>query len=184
MLQVSWGFLRSPDPHHLYSEAQAIQHPLSGKLEAAMQDRHRAFENLRWTVKWSGLNMAHVISIHNLLARSSHKVPSHLKGTEKCHPAICSEILRIENSWWIELTTKFGMCRHKIKDIARQHGTISGQRRDTQGDLFYLQYFILWNCKGKHAWPMGEYWDLAQLNVRYTSINFIIIYSFPFDRIT
>lgn len=147
-----------------------------------MQDGHRAFENLKWTVKWSGLNMAHIISIHNILARSSHKVPSHLKGTEKRHPAICSEILRIENSWWIELTIKFGMCRHKIQDITRQHGTRSEQRKDTQGDLFYLQYFILWNCKGKHAWHMGEYWDLAQLNVRYTTINFIIIYSFLFDR--
>lgn len=147
-----------------------------------MQDENRASENLRWTVKWSGINMAHIISIHNVLPRSSHKVPSHLKGTEKRHPAICSEILRIENSWWIELTIKFGMCRHKIQDITRQHGTRSEQRKDTQGHLFYLQYFILWNCKWKHAWNMGESWDLAQLNVRYTTINFIIIYSFLFYR--
>lgn len=60
----------------------------------------------------------------------NHKVLSYHQGA-KCYPAICSKTLGSENIWWIDLTTKFGICRHKIQILL---GKMEKEMKDTKGD--------------------------------------------------
>lgn len=161
LLHISWGLPRGPPPHHPYSGAQADRIATIWKIEVAMRERHRAFNGLRWSTdlasKW------HVTSNHNLLARSNHIAPSKYRWLGS---AIILDVqkLRVENIWWTELTSKFGICRHHIQDITRKHGRRSEKRRDTKGDAFYLQCSIFSESKGKPVWNMAKYWDLSKLD--------------------
>lgn len=148
-----------------------IEYPLSGKLKWPWEKDIELLmvsdeQSTDLASKW------HITSNHNLLARSNHIVPSTYRWLGS---AIILDVqkLRVESIWWTELTSKFGICRHHIQDITRKHGR-SEKRRDTKGDAFYLQCSIFSESKGKPVWNMAKYWDLSELDDRYTSVHFII----------